>query len=155
GSGTSTSGRRTAAVTTVTVDQGSSSTVAIPLQACTAPVVSPASLSLLSLGTAFSSTLTATGSDGPYTFSVSDGTLPPGLSLNSSTGVLSGTPSTRGTANFTIAATSNGGCAGTTTYAPVTLGVTLNGALATASDKGDGGTIGISAEAAGVTWTAT
>ena len=41
---------------------------------------------------AFNATLTATGGVPPYAFSVSAGTLPAGLSLNSSTGVISGTP---------------------------------------------------------------
>lgn len=48
-------------------------------------------------------TLAASGGLGPYTFSVSTGTLPAGLTL-SSTGVLSGTPTTPGTSNFTIQA---------------------------------------------------
>src|SRR5690606_2169900 len=41
----------------------------------------------------------------PYTFSVSSGSLPPGLLLDSSTGVLSGTPTTPGTYTFTIRVT--------------------------------------------------
>ena len=39
------------------------------------------------------------------TFSVTSGSLPSGLSLNSSTGVITGTPSSAGTSAFTIAAT--------------------------------------------------
>ncbi len=44
------------------------------------------------VGTPYSVTLAATGGIGPYTYTVSAGTLPAGLSLNSSTGVISGTP---------------------------------------------------------------
>lgn len=41
------------------------------------------------------------------TFEVASGTLPPGVTLNGSTGVLSGTPSAPGTYNFTIRAIQN------------------------------------------------
>jgi hypothetical protein len=46
-------------------------------------------------------TLTATGGIPPYNWSLSAGTLPNGLNLNSSTGEISGTPTTTGTFNFT------------------------------------------------------
>lgn len=50
----------------------------------------------------YSFTLLAMGGDNNYTWSVSVGSLPTGLSLNASTGVISGTPSGSGTSNFTI-----------------------------------------------------
>jgi hypothetical protein len=52
-------------------------------------------------GTSYSATLTATGGVAPLTWSLSAGTLPAGLSLNSSTGLISGTPSTSGITTFT------------------------------------------------------
>jgi hypothetical protein len=55
----------------------------------------------------FSTTLAATG-DAPVTYSVYSGSLPSGINLNSSTGVLSGTtpsPASNTTYNFTIRAT--------------------------------------------------
>jgi len=63
--------------------------------------------------TAYSQTLTAGGGTAGYTFSVVAGSLPPGLSLGTPTTVnattsnvvLSGTPTTGGTYNFTIRAT--------------------------------------------------
>ena len=44
----------------------------------------------------------ATGGKAPYTWSVVNGALPPGLSLNASTGVISGITTTKGTYNFTV-----------------------------------------------------
>lgn len=43
-------------------------------------------------GAAYSETIDVQGGSGPYTFAVSSGALPSGLSLNTSTGVISGTP---------------------------------------------------------------
>jgi hypothetical protein len=52
-------------------------------------------------GVAYSQTLAATGGNGTFTWSVTAGTLPAGLTL-SSAGVLSGTPTTVATSNFTV-----------------------------------------------------
>ncbi|MBI4835208.1 MAG: putative Ig domain-containing protein, partial [Planctomycetes bacterium] len=56
---------------------------------------------------AYTKTLTAVGGATPYTWSVLTGSLPGGLNLNSSTGVISGTPTASGTGNFTVKAVSN------------------------------------------------
>jgi uncharacterized protein (TIGR03437 family) len=56
-----------------------------------------------SVGTGYSQTLSAVGGTAPYSaWTVSSGTIPSGLSLNSSSGVLSGTPSSPGTFSFTV-----------------------------------------------------
>jgi YVTN family beta-propeller protein len=55
------------------------------------------------VGRAYSYTFAATGNPAP-TFSVTTGTVPPGLSLNATTGVLSGTPTTCGAFTSTITA---------------------------------------------------
>jgi len=52
------------------------------------------------VGTSYSTTLTASGGSGTKSWTIAAGSLPAGLSL-SPTGVLSGTPTTSGTASFT------------------------------------------------------
>lgn len=49
------------------------------------------------VGNPYDATFVATGGQGPYTYFVQAGTLPPGLSLDRPTGRLSGTPSKAGT----------------------------------------------------------
>ncbi len=53
------------------------------------------------VGVAYSATLQATGGTTPYSWTISSGPLPTGLSLNSVTGAISGTPTQSGTFSFT------------------------------------------------------
>lgn len=76
-------------------------------------MIAPASLPGATEFSAYSQTITASGGTAPYTFALTAGALPPGISL-SSAGVLSGTPSTNGTFNFTVTATD--GSTGTGPY---------------------------------------
>ncbi|MCH7565746.1 MAG: leucine-rich repeat domain-containing protein, partial [Gemmatimonadetes bacterium] len=55
-------------------------------------VVTTSALPNGDLGVAYSETLTASGGDGNYTWSLTVGALPTGLSLSTSTGEISGTP---------------------------------------------------------------
>ena len=58
------------------------------------------------LGVAYSAAITpASGGSAPYAYAVTAGALPGGLTLNASTGAVSGTPSALGTFNFSITAT--------------------------------------------------
>jgi hypothetical protein len=50
----------------------------------------------------YSETLTAAGGTKPYAWSIAAGGLPPGLSLNGTTGVISGRATTLGTFAFTV-----------------------------------------------------
>ncbi len=69
------------------------------------------------VGVAYSQTLTATGGSGQYTWSVSAGTLPANLTLTPSTGLISGSPTTAATANFTILATDTNQATATRAFA--------------------------------------
>ncbi|WP_171900658.1 putative Ig domain-containing protein, partial [Stappia indica] len=82
---------------------------AYSIQVDAAPVVialAPAAGSLANgeVGTAYSQTFTASGGAAPYTYAVTAGALPDGLTL-ASNGALTGTPTTAETANFTVTAT--------------------------------------------------
>jgi hypothetical protein len=57
-------------------------------------------LSQATINTAYTASLTATGGTAPYTWKVSSGALPSGLSL-SAAGVISGTPTVSGSSSFT------------------------------------------------------
>ncbi len=60
-------------------------------------------------GTPYLSALPASGGLPPYTFSIAAGSLPPGLTLATSTGVISGTPTAFGAFNFTAKVTDSRG----------------------------------------------
>ena len=77
--------------------------------------INPATLPDGFLGTAYSQTLTGTGGTGPYTFSITSGALPNGLTL-SSAGVISGTPTTGGPFNFTVGVNDSAGNTGSQAY---------------------------------------
>jgi sugar lactone lactonase YvrE len=68
-------------------------------------VVSPSTLPNARVGVSYSQTISASGGSGSYSYAVTGGTLPAGLSLNSTTGALSGTPTTAGASTFIITAT--------------------------------------------------
>ena len=67
-------------------------------------VIAPATLPNTTAGLSYSQTITASGGAAPYTFAVTAGALPTGLSLGSG-GALSGTTTAAGTFNFTVTAT--------------------------------------------------
>ncbi|HIJ86311.1 MAG TPA: S8 family serine peptidase [Desulfuromonadales bacterium] len=90
-------------------DAGGNSAISAPFSIAileAAPVITTGSLASGIVGTAYSQTITATGGTSPLTWSITSGTLPGGLTLNSTTGVISGTPTAAVTASsITIQAT--------------------------------------------------
>ena len=124
---------------TATNASGTSSpaTVSITVSAPTL-AVAPASLNAGLQGTTYSATISASGGTAPYSYTISSGSLPAGMSLNTSTGTISGTPSSSGTSSFTVTATDANGATGSRAYsvavtAPVAETVPLPGNAGNAS----------------------
>ncbi len=78
--------------------------------------ITPTTLPNGTQGSAYSQTVSASGGTAPYTYAISAGSLPAGLSLNTGTGVLSGTPSASGTFNLTVTATDANSATGSRAY---------------------------------------
>ncbi|KRD79436.1 putative Ig domain-containing protein [Lysobacter sp. Root983] len=79
-------------------------------------VVNPATIPGATVGAAYSQTFTGSGGTAPYGFAITAGALPAGLSLNTTSGALTGTPTAAGTFNFTVRATDANNFSGTRAY---------------------------------------
>jgi methionine-rich copper-binding protein CopC len=96
-----------------------------------APTITTTSLPSGTQNVTYSAVLQASGGTTPYTWSILSGSLPAGLQLNSSTGAITGTPTSAGTSSFTVQvadANSN--------RATQTLSLTINAAPASSSGSG-------------------
>jgi hypothetical protein len=100
-------------------------------------VITPATLPNASVNTAYSQTLSATGGTAPYTWTVSAGSLPVGLTLGASTGIISGTPTLPGSATFTVTATDANKITGQAAYT-----LTVSGPVTITTTSLPDGTIG-------------
>jgi hypothetical protein len=87
---------RYAAARTVYLQIASEAAALLPV------TISTAALPDGTVNMAYSATLTASGGAAPYIWSTNGGLLPPGLTLDTNTGVIAGIPATTGTFNFTI-----------------------------------------------------
>lgn len=116
--GASVAGRTLARNGAVTLDTNSVDASACALEpppVCPPITVLPETLPDATVGEPYNETITATGGTAPYTFTLSAGALPDGLTLTSA-GELSGTPTTAGDFTFTILATDAKGCFADRTY---------------------------------------
>ena len=75
------------------------------------------------VGSSYSATIAATGGITPYTWKVTSGSLPAGLSLNASSGIIAGTPTATGTSSFNVTVTDSSSPAKT---ASATLSITVS-----------------------------
>ncbi|MBB4597821.1 putative Ig domain-containing protein [Xanthomonas arboricola] len=87
-------------------------------------VIAPTTLPAATRGTAYSQTLSASGGTAPYTYAVSAGSLPAGITL-ASNGTLSGTATVEGSFNVTVTATDANTFTGTQAYALTVAGPNL------------------------------
>ncbi len=106
---------------------GTSATYSLTI-ACQTISVSPtnATLPAATMGAPYGQSFTQTGGIGTIAWSVSGGALPAGVTLNPSSGVLSGTPTTAATSTFTIRATDANTCLGERQYS-LTINPSGNG----------------------------
>ncbi|WNH47040.1 putative Ig domain-containing protein [Xanthomonas hawaiiensis] len=77
--------------------------------------VAPSTLPSGTAGTAYSQTLSTSGGTAPYTYALSSGALPTGLTL-SNAGILSGTPTVAGSFTFVVGVTDAGSFGGSHAY---------------------------------------
>lgn len=87
--------------------------------------LAPSALPNGSVGAAYSSTVAASGGTSPYSYAVTSGALPPGLTLDGTAGAISGTPTATGTFNFALTATDASTGAGAPFTASQSYAVTI------------------------------
>ncbi len=94
---------------TAPTTQTATKSFTIAVAAAATPVkITTMSLPSGQVGVVYATTMAATGGTSPYSWSVTSGALPGGLSLTAATGAISGTPTTSGTSAFTVQVTDSG-----------------------------------------------
>lgn len=84
-----------------------------------APHITTAGLPGGVVGSPYAQTVGVTGGTPPYVFSISAGALPAGLTLNPSTGAVSGTPTAAGSSTFTVSVTDTANATASQAYSLV------------------------------------
>lgn len=99
--------------------------------------LSPTTLTSATRNVNYSETIVASGGASPYTYALTFGTLPSGMSLDPNTGEISGKSSTVGTSNFTVTATDTNTNTGDRTYSleVVDVNITLGTIVGTLSQN--------------------
>ena len=138
----------TAAFTaTVTATSVSDSTKSATLQIKVSPLpaVTTSSLPAATAGSNYSQVLAESGGTSPYTWSVSPTTLPPGLILVPTTGVIGGEPtgcSNTPCGSYTFTVTDTAGNSASSPPIPITVGPPASPLTVTTTSPMPGGTIG-------------
>ena len=88
--------------------QTAATSISVTPAAATTLAITSSALSAGQAGTAYAAGLTAVGGTLAYTWSISSGQLPSGLTLAATTGVISGTPNVSGTFNFSASVKDSG-----------------------------------------------
>ncbi|HXA04421.1 MAG TPA: putative Ig domain-containing protein [Bryobacteraceae bacterium] len=102
-------------------------------------VITTASLPTGAVNSVYAATAQSTGGVAPITWSISLGALPPGLAINTSTGAITGTPTTAGTSSFTVQAADSGAPQQTATKQ---FNIIVNPVLAISTTSLPSGTVG-------------
>ncbi len=139
GTPTTTSGSPFSFTITATDADGVTASQAYKVAINPAPSITTTTLPNWTINQSYSQTIATSGGTAPITFAVTSGGLPTGLSLNSSTGAITGTPSTTSGSpfSFTITATDAAGVTASQAYtvainpalsiSPTSLPVALTG----------------------------
>ncbi|HXJ40188.1 MAG TPA: putative Ig domain-containing protein, partial [Bryobacteraceae bacterium] len=130
---------------TITLTDSASGSVSVPFT-LTVSVGGPLGITTTSLpngtvGAKYSQTLSASGGVPPYQWAVATGALPGGMSLDATTGVISGAPTTAASTQFTVTATDHAATPGTARQS-LTLTVVAPAALMITTTSLPGGTQG-------------
>ncbi|WP_348263886.1 putative Ig domain-containing protein [Telmatobacter sp. DSM 110680] len=141
------SGTPTSPGTSTFVVQVQDSTTAVATATASITVVSP--LTLVggpqpegTVGVAYTTSFVASGGVTPYAWSVVAGSLPAGLTISPTTGVISGVPTNKGTSSFTVQVKDTLGATAT-----AAVSITINSPLAITNTLPNG-TVGVSYAAA-------
>jgi hypothetical protein len=106
---------KSAGMTTISATlSGKTGSTTLTVQAALA--IMTTSLPEGTVGGGYSATLEGSGGTGSYTWSLASGSLHPGLSLNSTSGLISGTPTKPGSSSFTARVTDEGGAIATKAF---------------------------------------